>query len=288
MNLKIKIEEITVHHYIGAYVFPIVKMVSNQGKKPVPVGVLGTGFLIGNEGYFLTANHVLSEATLNKLAENERIFAFLTNDDVINTNWTPCPITRGNVENALFENADLSIGKINHNPKLFFALGGSSYGWGDIKSMGYPVAQQISDQTDELGNRKFRFAPLFLKGYIERVTGNGENIETMKNCPPGFILSYPLLPGVSGAPIIKDEGKGITVGAKVVGVCLQSFSSRILLHEITNYKEIDKEKQLTKEFTENANRVVEHGFGVNLQSMKDWKIRIAQNRTLKEIFTGVH
>lgn len=282
----LEVKTIQIQHYIGAYVFPIVKMISKPGGKPVPQGVLGTGFLIGNEGYFLTANHVLSEATLNELTENEKIFAFLTNDDVINTNWEPQPISSGNVENAPF-NYDLSIGKINHNPKLFFALGdeSNSFGWDNIKSIGYPVAQQFSDQEDKLGNKLFKFAPLFLKGYIARKTDKGENIETLKNCPPGYVLSYPLLKGMSGAPIVKDEGKGIIPGAKITGVCLASFGSKAELYEIINYKEKNGDKE--KQIIETANRVVEYGFGIDLYSMKDWKVRIAQNRSLEEIFTGI-
>ena len=63
-----------------------------------------------------------------------------------------------------------------------------------------------------------------------------------------FMLPFPILEGMSGSPVLTYHN-----GPKLVGIAIGNRSSRILAHEIFEYKD-DK-----KEFKETINRIIEFG-----------------------------
>ena len=95
-------------------VFPIVKIKIDHNNKAEYISFLGSGFFIGDKGFFLTANHVLNEKTTSDLKDEEKIAIQIFNGDfslhIVDY-----------VENN-DENLDVSLGHVNFVPvnKKFF------------------------------------------------------------------------------------------------------------------------------------------------------------------------
>lgn len=258
--------------YLGNYIFPIVYVKHNEKDKEINVvDLYGTGFFIGNKGFFLTAKHVLSEELFNSTSSPSYFLAFLRKRVDNKSTWVPYQIKA--VENAP-SNIDVSIGKIDYEPNPMFKLydGVNPGGWENIRSFGYP---DFFKHSTFKPFTSFNFNNIFLKGYIVRIILDGETIGTMKNCNSGYLLSYPIPAKMSGSPII--IGDKFLGEEKLVGICLGSFDYKAQLYETIHYSdEISKSSETT-------NRIIEYGIGGSLITLKDWAIKLSGNKTLKEV-----
>ena len=97
-------------------VFPIVRIRIGKDSKAEYLNFLGSGFYIGNEGYFLTANHVLNEKLFHDLKENEK-FAIQHYDG--NFQLYMIDYVEDNAEKL-----DVSLGHVDFKPlnKNFFKI----------------------------------------------------------------------------------------------------------------------------------------------------------------------
>ncbi len=73
----------------------------------------------------------------------------------------------------------------------------------------------------------------------------------------GMTLSYPVIEGMSGSPILKTYND-----VKVVGMCIGSMQQRIVASEVLEYSD-NKEK-----FRETVNRIVEVGVGYQVATIE--------------------
>ena len=88
-------------------------------------------------------------------------------------------------------------------------------------------------------------------GRVENVTdgyfkGNLVSFGTVRHATA--TLSYPVIEGLSGSPVLKYHN-----GTKLVGVCFGSESQRVLASEIIDLKDGERE------YRETVNRIVEFG-----------------------------
>lgn len=241
-------------------VFPIVKIEMVNDKSQYRE-FLGTGFFIGDKGYFLTAKHVLNEKVLSDLKENELIAIQLYLD-----NFRLFPISK--IQGHGASNIDLAIGFspqcIIKEPNFFKVTSESAvHGWADVYSYGYP--EFLLEDIPKEGQ--------FLKGYILRETQKGLPLGTLSNAPSCYALNYSIPLGMSGSPVFV---RGIN--HPLVGICLGSYETVTTLWENTFYEEPNKKVSEKKE------RVIENGIALKIVDYLDWKIDIADGKLFRELF----
>jgi hypothetical protein len=140
-----------------------------------------------------------------------------------------CPIDDlGRDENG----ADLALGRIDWTPGRALALATESVTWGErVETYGYPFSIVVPDQT--LSDYKaVTFSPVFLRGYGTQVVPN-------LNGRPAMHLDMLSPPGLSGAPIIREESRdvfGVLVGDRNIQLDGESFrfGEALLLDALRN------------------------------------------------------
>lgn len=239
-------------------VFPIVKIKIDSNNKAKYLHFLGSGFFIGNEGYFLTANHVLNEDLISDLKNDEKIAI-----QIYNGNFQLLKVDY--VENN-DDKLDVSLCQVNFVPKNknFFSINKESevYGWHDVHAQGYPG--YLVEDIPKKGQ--------LLKGYISREINKGEIVGSINNAPPSYALNFPIPKGMSGCPLFKTGASH-----PLVGICIGSFESTTTLWENTFYED-DFNK-----ITENSKRVIENGLAIKIFDIKGWNIKKTKT-TLHELF----
>lgn len=187
---------------IRDYVFPIVTV--NREKGGVSLKrFLGTGFLIGNRGFGLTAAHVAQNFGDEKVAA---LFAS-------GSSWVVVPVTHS----ELHAKEDVALIKVEGDSwKSFFRLSNTWEG----SSMKYRMFGYPADVTYEIvSNDRALLRPdlIYAEGYIRRRT----NHKIPKMIGKSFFeLSDIAGPGCSGSPVFKFtrpiwDVVGIYVGEKI-------------------------------------------------------------------------
>lgn len=183
---------------IRDYVFPIVAASANRGELSVK-RFLGTGFLIGNRGFGLTAAHVTKG-----FGDETAVAIFVPESG----GWFGFPIIR----HEMHESEDVAVVKINGGPwKSIFKLANTWEG----SSMRYRMFGYPEDAADELVlDDKAQLRPdlVYTEGYIRRRTGH--EIPAMIGTR-FFELSDVAGPGCSGSPVFKFTASALW---DVVGV----------------------------------------------------------------------
>lgn len=188
---------------IRDYIFPIA-IAEKKGNEIAIKRVLGTGFFIGNQGFALTAGHVISGS------EREILIAMFALPE---GGWYGHQILAREVHDS----EDVALLKVDgHGWKSFLRLSNSlEHASCKYRLWGYP-----DDTTFELVvNMKVALRPdlIYNEGYIRR-RYNGE-LPVIKGSA-FFELSEIAGSGASGAPICKINGPvwdviGIYVGEKI-------------------------------------------------------------------------
>lgn len=187
---------------IRDYVFPLVTFEKKGGGVSLK-RFLGTGFLIGNRGFGMTAAHIA------KKFGSENIAALFAPE----SSWIAVPVTHAEVH----EKEDVAVIKVEGDSwQSFFRLSNTWEG----SSMKYRMFGYPEDVTYEIvsGDRAvLRPDLIYAEGYIRRRT----NHEIPQMIGKSFFeLSDIAGPGCSGSPVFKFskpiwEVVGIYVGEKV-------------------------------------------------------------------------
>ena len=154
------------------------------------IGVAGTGFFIDDQGHFLTALHVLTEAPANAL------FQYRGNipGHVINPPQELIEIFKDPVR-------DILLGKINNieSVPVAFVLDRPQIGK-SVCLCGYPLAQLSTDPNGSLNVSAVRqyWQPTYIIDTIT-ITNPGQNYL-------GFLTQDISLNGMSGGPVFDSEG----------------------------------------------------------------------------------
>lgn len=188
---------------IRDYVFPI----ATAARKPsgiVVKRILGTGFLIGNQGFALTAKHVIFESEAEHLIA---IFALSTGG------WFSYEV----ISREMHPEEDVAVLKLSGGPwKSFFRLSNTAeYSSCKYRLFGYP--EDTTYECTEGGKAVIRPDLIYNEGYVRR-RFNGE-LPLMLGCS-FFELSEVAGSGCSGAPVFKYTRPewdviGIYVGEKL-------------------------------------------------------------------------
>jgi hypothetical protein len=239
-------------------VFPIIKIKVLDDLSIQNLEFLGTGFFIGNEGFFLTVKHVLNKSLFDKLAENEKIAVQLMDKTI-----KAMPI---DFLEEYENNVDLTLGHVNFIPQYpnFFNISNESqvYGWHDLHVFGFP-GYLVED---------IPLKGLFLKGYLTREIMPGEMLGIQKVSFGCYSMSFPIPKGMSGSPVFRTGQIH-----PLVGICLGSYEISTTLWE-NSYLETNGEK-----ITERNQRIIENGIALKIFALKDWYIN-SLNKRLIEIF----
>jgi Trypsin-like peptidase domain len=204
---------------IDTFFFRLFKTDSNDQ----PLAYLGTAFPVEPDGGLLTCRHVVDvefeEGQSLSVLDGERgTFARINdlrfpNDPAFDIAFLPNALGRPKSEFLpLLEPSSVRIGE-------------------DIYTFGYFVraGQPIKPEA----------------GYFK---GNIINFADVSSSRPTLTLSYPVIEGLSGSPVLTYHN-----GPKVVGLAFGSTSSRVLASEVLEYEDGDLKLK------ESINRIVEFG-----------------------------
>ncbi|WP_144223454.1 serine protease [Mesorhizobium amorphae] len=226
---------------------------------------IGTSFLINRTGYFLTARHVLDQASAAAANAGHRVGLIGKQDEGVSSKsgvapliaWQPAP-----------EPFDIAIGKINYSsPTLITLRPFDVEVWQDVGTLGYPISAHGGTPPS------FRVNLRALKGYIQRKT-HPEDMRIGRH-PDGFELSFNVSPGMSGAPVfVHREDMDM-----LIGVAVSSFRGE------TTESEISEVDDNGVRFTERRLRIEEYGFAHDIRGLLNWKPSFANGKSLLDLST---
>lgn len=170
--------------YIRDYVFPIVTINENDGIERF----LGTGFLIGNKAFGLTAAHVINGFDKKKLA------ALFVRDNKWIYHWI--------VDTEIHPSEDVALIKLNLDkmPSIFELEYKDDFSSCRYSLWGYPedVAQELHAHGSVLTNPDL----IYNEGYVRRRISH--NFDAFKG-GEFFELNEVAGAGVSGGPVYKGR-----------------------------------------------------------------------------------
>jgi hypothetical protein len=245
--------------HLGEFIFPICEV---RAEVPGELRVHhfhGTGFGIGDEGFFLSAQHVIAQADMASGA----LFAALLKVSK-GTEWQPARIFQ--VEQC--PGKDVVIGKLERSvPKFFSSANDDAYGWEDVHVFGYPESLKLDSTTPGL----FQLKPKFLKGYVTRRL---ESEDVMSQVwAPAYELSFPIPLGVSGSPVFRTGP-----AHSLLGIALASVDSTLSVYEHTEMM------SPTETLRESVRKVEQVGLAARLHDLRDWRPAIAGGRRLGDLY----
>ena len=179
---------------ISKAMFPIV-FTEQVSPTEAKIGVVGTGFFINSDGYFVSAAHVFDNST----PATKFIFSGYLPDTVQNP---PIEIK----EIARDDTNDIFIGQINIKTPNFVELSNKPTEIGKTVCVsGYPLANIIADRgIIHLGGVRRYYQPSFVLDYGKINLDNGKG--TLRT-HDGFLVRDIGLFGMSGGPVFDVEGK---------------------------------------------------------------------------------
>ena len=194
---------------------------------------LGTAFPIAPGGGLITCRHVVEARRPDELLaifDNERhVLVPVDPESVV------FPVSSSRLDLAFIQNA-LRRSKAQFFPLLeptSITIGESIYSFGYFRSQGNDLVDAVAG-TGEYG---------YFKGNIVNFSGS--------RVTPGstaLSLSYPIVEGLSGSPVLTYH-----YGPKVVGMCYGNVQSRVTAREVIEYKD------QSVEYKETVVRIVEFG-----------------------------
>lgn len=206
------------------FYFPVVTL--NDGGQPDRLR--GNAFPISANGDLVTCRHVVSVLAGTQLAVLDRA----TNRIIPFTRVESHPNT--DIDMALLPQA---LGR----PSDYFPIlpSGLLHVGGDLNAYGwYSTTGRASTMTDG-----------FFAGHV---------VGFRAGTPISMTLSFPVIEGLSGSPLVTYHN-----GSKVVGICIGSESQRVLAHEVVDFREG------AKEVRETVNRIVEFGLGYRSEAIEE-------------------
>jgi Trypsin-like peptidase domain len=195
---------LTEHH-----ILPILRYRTDSAGSHT-IAEAGTAFTFG-EGTVVTCWHCVARP-----AGPDEAYGVAVRRDDISAPYEFCSIDDlGRDENG----ADLALGRIDWTPGQALTLATESAAWGErVETYGYPFSIVVPDQTFS-DYKSVTFSPVFLRGYVTQVVPN-------LKARPAMHLDMLSPPGLSGAPIIREDGRdvlGVLVGDRNIQLGGESF-----------------------------------------------------------------
>lgn len=236
--------------YLQSYVFPVALYSVQDGEANVKE-VMGTSFLIGKRGVFLTARHVMESAQANAKAKDLQYGLVVKGDD---GNSPKSFIARPLFIEFAEAPYDIAVGQITYGFASTLTLQSVDVElWKEVATFGYPLNAVSGSPTDlRLNIRGHR-------GYVQRVLSPGDI--PVGTSPAAFELSFLLGRGISGAPLfIHSNPQDI-----VVGVCVGSIRSELVEDE--RLEVMDNNST----YLELKLKIEEYGVAHDLRPLHDWR-----------------
>lgn len=229
--------------------------------------LFGTAFFINANGVFLTAKHVIENAAAATNGYDIR-YGLITKSDtqfgksvfvwIQEFEFAPHPF-------------DVAIGIANPHSKCFFSIPTQEKieGWQDVATFGYP------ETAINIDVEKFNIHLRHLKGYIQRPIPADE-LPVGRPHPDSFELSFPITNGLSGSPLFIPKGSVIQ---EIVGVCVKSFESEIVIDSVTDIDESGKV------LTEKRAKVEQYGIAESIFPLLDWTPKLLGGKSIRQTMT---
>lgn len=242
-------------------VFPLILAEQTKVGESKVVSFLGTGFLIGSEGYALTAAHVVDI----KVEANQAIVALFINKET--NKWEIFNADRADTHPT----EDVAVLKMRQGTwyktdvKISFEMQFASF---EYQLFGYPCANLYEDVDvkDQFGSVLGRPDLIYSKGHIRRRVSF--KLPSIKgNCL--YELSEPVGSGCSGSPIFKSKN-GIW---EVIGIYIADKT------ESAVFEGYDKDLNWTIQSFELSGSL---SYAVRMDAIKDWVPKNV-NKTLDQL-----
>lgn len=209
----------------------------------------GTGFYINEDGFLLTARHVIEKGNVDVEENGGKLFFSPFHSEVGKHVCLP-------IEQYEFapDNFDVAICKTPLASHTFYQYSNITVGpWKDVATHGYP-ASIVNKLVDE-----FQVQQRYHKGYVQREVPAGRLMN--HNNPPLFELSFPITQGLSGSPLfVHSEPYDY-----LIGVCVGTTTSQLVVYEDTQvYDEGEK-------YHERTVKVEEFGIAHDIRALANWK-----------------
>lgn len=246
--------------FLQSYVTPICLFKDEDGVANLRK-LIGTSFFIGRAGYFLTARHVVEQATTLAKKHGSEIGIVVKNNNGQSDENRVIKLGRYEFAPKPF---DVAAGWVNYHPNSPLKVQTfEAHVWQDIAALGYPESASIIEgEALWMNIRGYR-------GHIQRPTIPRDM--PIGQHPNGFELSFLLGPGSSGGPVFKVQDEVL------IGVGVGSFKSE---HVEDEFIEVDNKG---KEYREQKVRIEQFGFAHDISDLLNWRADIFGGATLQEV-----
>lgn len=221
--------------------------------------LLGSGFFLNHEGFFITAGHVA------QAFGNTRPGIFFKPDPVGD------PLLNRVAWVGEFElgPSDLAVGRVSVGAHTFFDCVGSVEGmWADVVACGYAESAVL------LGNGRFRSPIRGLKGHVQRTISEGLD-DDLPVAGKVYELSFPIPKGMSGSPLYRVANNQL----QLLGVCVASRSAEMVDFEDTT---VDDDG---RHYSERKVRIEQYGIATAIETALDWTPRML-GRPIRELIVA--
>lgn len=247
----------------GEHIVPIVR-VASEGSDDRVDRLHGTAFFVNGQGTFLTAGHVLRDAFADAeecggkivlLVRAEKRLWFYEGHEILR--WEDAP-----------NHADVAIGSTGQPSRAAFEAGHRPRGpwmWTEVWTAGFPDSATMTLRGGP------EYPPRGYHGYITRGIPEGDWLGPPLAPHSELLeLSFPIAPGMSGAPLFARTAGEESLG--LLGVCRGSLASE---RYVDQWEEPDKNSTISR-----VVRVEHHGLAENIWPLFKWKPELLGGRPL--------
>lgn len=243
------------------YIVPVVRSTERDGQIYVE-RVHGTAFFINSRGVFITAAHVLRNATAD-MEENGGAIGLVMlrpgdtthhyEGEILRFTFAPTPY-------------DVAVGVVDQPSKACFELvpTGKIWIWQDVHTIGYPETAVALDA----GKIHVRGH----KGYVVRKLGQGSTL--IHEHPEAFEVNFSIPKGMSGSPLVLRHDSNLVLGDEdnqeaappflLIGVCTGNQPAELVDFV---YETVEEDGS---RFKEKKIRIEEYGIAHDLWSLRQW------------------
>jgi S1-C subfamily serine protease len=211
--------------------FPIFrKDINSPGQQTI--GVVGTGFFINKNGYFISVAHLFDNPNQN----TSYVYWGQLPDKITNPPLVIKEIAKDNSN-------DIFIGKVDLETSNYLKVSEKLPDIGkSVCIAGYPLAQLSKNQNGgaELGGVRRYFQPSFVLDKAKVKSDNGSGVIRDH---VGFLIRDPILFGMSGGPIVGINGTVVGVQGSITQPRISQNGNRSI--SVENGMAIET-KQITK------------------------------------------
>ncbi len=252
--------------FLQSYVVPVVAYRETE-QGVVIARLFGTAFLIGNQGAFITASHVLASG-YSAIKGTDQVLGVVGKE--AGGGQVGSVAGRITHHQTAPGGADIAVGLTGYRSASLLRLSRRNPTvWADVATYGYPQ-EALSGPADGLMlNLRAH------KGYIQRELRKGDVFA--KPHAEGFELSFLLAGGMSGSPLFFHAGDY----DEVIGVCTGSIRSETIEE---THREVRADGTIYEEISLS---VSQFGIAEAIGSLLDWQPDCFSGQTLATIGEGL-